>query len=319
MSLISLSYILLTYNQRSTVRAAVRSALAQDVQPMEIVISDDCSSDGTFAEVEAAVAGYQGPHQVILNRNSKNMGLAGNLDNAHELSSGNVIIAAAGDDISFPQRSQRILDTFAAQEPLLVCSYAKVINLKGDVLPGDFRTALFYKGNWDLVRAARSKSLYIGATGAWHRSLYTNYGSIDPDSYEDLVLGFRAALLNRVAVIEEELVQYRLGTGITSSDGFDASIAAFERRRMKSFVAQQAIMRQRIKDAKHFGLDERSPVLRVLKREEIKAALGLSYYKDSTGAFRRQLLLHPLLCLTTGLSERRRRRKRMRRLETQTA
>jgi glycosyltransferase involved in cell wall biosynthesis len=319
MPTISLSYVLLTYNQRATVAAAVRSALAQDVQPMEIVISDDCSSDGTFAEVEAAVDDYQGPHKVILNRNPKNLGLAGNLDKVHELSTGDVIIAAAGDDISLPHRSQRILDTFAAQEPLLLCSYAKVIDPDGAAVTGDFKTALFYRGNWTLAGAARSKSLYIGATGAWHRSLYTDYGPIDPESYEDLVLGFRAALLNRVAIIEEELVQYRLGIGITSSDGYDANIAAFEKRRVKGFVAQQAVMRQRIKDAIRCGLDENSPVLRVLKREKIKAALGLSYYEDRTGAFRRQLLRHPLLGLYIRRSERRRRRKVVRQLETQTA
>lgn len=96
MSSISLSYVLLTFNQRATVAGAVRSALAQDVQPMEIVISDDCSTDGTFSEVESVVAGYQGPHRVILNRNPENLGLAGNLDKVHELSSGDVIIGSSG-------------------------------------------------------------------------------------------------------------------------------------------------------------------------------------------------------------------------------
>lgn len=315
---ISLSYVLLTYNQRNTVAAAVRSALAQDVQAMEIVISDDCSTDGTFGEIEAAVADYQGPHRIVLNRNPENLGLAGNLDKVHDLSSGDVIIAAAGDDLSYPQRSQRILDTFIAQEPLLVCSYAKVIDPDGHDVPGDFRTALFYR-NWGLERAARSKSLYIGATGAWHRSLYSDYGPIGPESYEDLVLGFRAALQGRVVTIEEELVQYRVGTGITSSDGYHTDIAAFERWREKGFIAQWAVMRQRTKDAKHFGLDERSPVMRVLRKEQIKAALGLSYYEDRTGAFRRQAMVNPLLGLNTWRSERRRRHKAMRRLQAHAA
>ncbi|KFE36166.1 glycosyltransferase [Thioclava atlantica] len=318
MAPISLSYILLTYNQRDTVGAAVRSALAQDVHAMDIVISDDCSSDGTFDEIEAAVANYQGPHRLVLNRNPENLGLAGNLDKAHQLSTGEVIIAAAGDDISYPHRSQRILDAFVANDPLLVCSYAKVIGPDGSEVPGDFRTALFYK-NWDLERAARSKALYIGATGAWHRSLYSSYGPIDPESYEDLVLGFRAALEARVTTIDEELVQYRLGTGITSSAGYHTDIAAFERQRKKRFVAQQAVMRQRIKDARHFGLDERSAILRILRKEQMKATLRLSYYEDRNGEFRRQWMAHPLLGVTIWRSERRRRRKMMRQMQLQTA
>ena len=314
MQSISLSTIVLTYNQQDTVEESVASVLSQDVQPMEIVITDDCSPDGTFDAIQRAVAGYDGPHTVILNRNPTNLGLAGNLEKAHALSTGDIIIAAAGDDIFYPNRSQRILETFLAEDPLLVCSHAKVIDPEGTPLPGDFLTALFYRSPWTIEQAARSKSLYIGATGAWHRTLYTDYGPIDPESYEDLVLGFRAALMGRVAVIEEELVQYRLGSGITSSDGYDANMAVFENRRRKGFVAQRAVMRQRIKDAKRFGLDETSAVLRVLNREMAKAAIGVSYYDTAAGSFRSQFLRHPLLGLYTLRSERRRKRKLLRQL-----
>lgn len=314
MSSTSVSYILLTYNQAETVKAAVDSALRQAGPPLEIVISDDHSTDATFDVITSTVAGYDGPHKVILNRNPENLGLAGNLDTAHRLSSGDVIVAAAGDDMSHPQRCERIREAFDTGRPLLVCSYAKVIDRDGHPVPGDFRTALFYR-SLDPARAARSKSLYIGATGAWHRSLYDKYGPIDPDAYEDLVLGFRAALEGRVKVIEEELVQYRLGSGLTSSENYHADMAAFDTRSKKRLVAQMAIMRQRCKDAKLFGLPEHAPILRILHKEQVKAALGLSFYQDETREFRRQILAHPLLGLQTWYSERRRRRKMMRRLE----
>lgn len=314
MSSIRLSYVLLTYNQAETVEAAVNSALSQAGPPLEIVISDDHSSDATFDVITETVAGYDGPHKVILNRNPENLGLAGNLDKAHHLSSGDVIVAAAGDDMSCPERCQRIQKAFDDDKPLLVCSYAKVIDRDGHPVPGDFRTALFYR-SLNPLHAARSKSLYIGATGAWHRSLYDKYGPLDPDAYEDLVLGFRAALEGRVKVIEEELVHYRMGSGLTSSENYHADITAFETRSKNRFVAQLAVMRQRIKDAKHFGLPENSPVLRILFKEQVKAALGLSYYHDEPDEFRRQTFANPLLGLHIWHSERRRRRKMMRRLE----
>lgn len=318
MSQISLSYILLTYNHQQTVRAAVCSALAQDVSDLEIVISDDHSSDGTFEEIQAAVAGYDGPHRIIVNRNQENLGLAGNLAMAHQLSSGNVLIAAAGDDLSYPQRSRHILKAFSSGDPLLVCSYVKAIGPEGEPVPGDFHSALFYRG-WSVAKAARSKSLYIGATGAWHRSLYERYGPMDPAAYEDLVLGFRAALENRIVVLEEELIQYRLGTGLTTSDSYCTDIVAFEERCRKGFVAQQGVMRQRVKDAGHFGVSGRSPVLRILHREQLKAALGLAYYEDRSGAFCRLALAHPLLGLATWRKERRRRNKMQRRLREREA
>ena len=307
----SLTYILLTYNQRTTVKAAVESALEQRVQPMEIVISDDCSSDGTFAEVEAAVSGYSGPHRVILNRNTKNLGLAGNLAKVHDLSTGDIIVAAAGDDLSEPQRCQRVLDTFVEEGPLLLCSYAKVIDPTGQPVSGNFRTALFYGDEWNLKRAARSKSLYIGATGAWHRSLYEGFGLMAAGTYEDLVLGFRAALQGRISVIKEELVSYRLGFGITSSDAYLEDVASFKKRRLNGFVAQKAVMQQRESDAREFGLIEQSPVMRILKKEQCKAELGISYYQDTSSAFVVKALRHPLLVLATVRAERRRARKFM--------
>lgn len=305
---LSCSYVLLTYNQVETVAQAVKSALSQECAPMEIVITDDCSVDTTFAVIEKTIQGYSGPHEIIVNRNAHNLGLAGNIERAHQLSSGDVIIAAAGDDMSSPHRSRRIMEAFSQDQALLVCSYAHVVGPDGRDVPGDFRTAAFYHGA-DLLRAARSKSLYIGATGAWHRALYDTYGPLDPETYEDLVLGFRAALEGRVSVIEEELVTYKLGYGLTSSDMYHDDIAAFEAQRKKGFIANQAIMEQRTKDAQTFGLPERSPVWHILKTEEIKSALGLSFYQDTKAAFTRKALKNPLLGLHVWHSEGRRRRK----------
>lgn len=311
---LSCSYMLLTYNQEKTVAAAVQSALEQTGLAIEIVISDDCSVDGTFEVIKKTVADYNGPHRIILNRNDSNLGLAGNIAKAHEISTGDVIIAAAGDDMSFPQRSQRIMDVFANEHPLLVCSYANVIGPDDQDIPGNSRTALFYHTT-DLNKVARSKSLYIGATGAWHRKLYEKYGPLDPDAYEDLVLGFRAALENRISVIQEELVNYRLGSGLTSSDNYFEDIASFQTRRMKGFVANQAIMRQRLKDAKTFKLPSNSKVWKILRKNSAKGNLGLSYYQDSTFEFILKSLRHPLFGLSIWYSEKRRERKMQRRID----
>ncbi|WP_375227382.1 glycosyltransferase [Roseobacter sp. S98] len=307
----SFSYILLTYNQQDTVQAAVESALKQTGVVLEIVISDDHSTDETFGVIQKAVAGYDGAHRIILNRNPHNLGLAGNIDKAHQLSSGDVLIAAAGDDRSYANRSARIAAAFACGGPLLVCSYADVIGPDDLPVKGNFRKALFYN-DWNRARAARSKSLYIGATGAWHRDLYDRFGPLRPGTYEDLVLGFRAALENRIEVIEEALVQYRLGTGITSSDGYYSDAAKFRARRAKGFLAQQAIMQQRIADAIVFGLSEDDEVFQILRKEQAKADLGVSYYESTWFAFSRAALRNPLLALYIVWSERMKLRKAMR-------
>jgi len=280
--------------------------LAQTGPPLEIVITDDASVDDTFAVVEAVVADYTGPHTVILNRNAQNLGLSGNIEKAHELSTGDVLIAAAGDDISLPHRAARIAEAFAVDAPpLLVCSHAHVIGPDGVELSGKFHRAVLYHTS-DVAKVARSKALYIGATGAWHRSLYNRYGPLEADAYEDLVLGFRAALEGKVCVLPECLVKYRLGFGVTSADMYDTDLHTFTARRAHSFNVSAAVMRQRIKDALRFGLIEGHTVLKVLQVEAQKAALGQAYY---AGGFGQTALRHPLLGLQILHQERRKMRK----------
>ena len=42
------TFALFAYNQENYIRAAVEGAFAQTYQPLEIILSDDCSKDRTF-------------------------------------------------------------------------------------------------------------------------------------------------------------------------------------------------------------------------------------------------------------------------------
>jgi cellulose synthase/poly-beta-1,6-N-acetylglucosamine synthase-like glycosyltransferase len=73
------SMLLIAYRQPDTVREAIEGALAQTYSPLEIIISDDASGDDTYAQMQAAVADYHGPHKIIMNRNQVNMGIGAHL------------------------------------------------------------------------------------------------------------------------------------------------------------------------------------------------------------------------------------------------
>jgi glycosyltransferase involved in cell wall biosynthesis len=307
------SFVLLTYNQAETVSEAVAGALAQNCPAMEIVISDDCSTDATFQIVQEAVASYKGSHRVILNQNERNLGLDRHIERIHELTTGEVIIAAAGDDVSLPHRSALIMATFDAKRPLLVCSLARGIDLAGQGVPINYRAATLYN-TADPAKAAQSKALYLGATGAWHRDLFSKYGPMEPGSYEDLVLGFRAALEGKVEVIEEELVIYRIGNGLSGSGAIISDLAGFQASQIRRLVAWKAVLRQRVKDVQTFGLARPSPVWAALDRADIRAKICWAYYHDDLGALLKQIVRNPILVLRTVRSERRRRRKFIRRL-----
>ena len=85
------SLLLIAYRQAATVRAAIEGALAQTGPPIEIIVSDDASDDDTWAQMQAAVAGYAGPHTVRLNRNPANLGIGAHLSRLVAMSSGEAL------------------------------------------------------------------------------------------------------------------------------------------------------------------------------------------------------------------------------------
>lgn len=89
------SVIIPTYNQESYIADAIESALKQDYPNLEIVIADDCSSDGTSKAIER----YLKEPKVRYHRNPRNLGRVGNYHQAaHDLASGEWVVNLDGDD-----------------------------------------------------------------------------------------------------------------------------------------------------------------------------------------------------------------------------
>src|SRR5208337_387457 len=101
-----LTFALVGYNQERFIREAVEGAFAQTYSPLEIILSDDCSSDRTFDIMREMAAAYRGPHRVVLNRNAVNTGFGGHINRVMELVHGELVLIAAGDDISLPGRAE---------------------------------------------------------------------------------------------------------------------------------------------------------------------------------------------------------------------
>src|SRR5262245_41375183 len=98
---------LFVYNHERFVAEALRSAFAQTYAPLEIIVSDDCSTDKTFEIVQREVRGYDGPHQIRLNRNTENIGFAEQVNLVTGLARGRLIVLAGGDDVSLPSRVEK--------------------------------------------------------------------------------------------------------------------------------------------------------------------------------------------------------------------
>ena len=101
-----ISFGLLAYNQERFITESVLAAFAQTYSPLQIILSDDCSSDSTFRVMQQMAGAYHGPHQLVLNQNPHNRGICAHVNRVAELAKGEMIVGSAGDDISLPERTE---------------------------------------------------------------------------------------------------------------------------------------------------------------------------------------------------------------------
>jgi glycosyltransferase involved in cell wall biosynthesis len=206
------SLLLIAFRQPETVGTAVAAALAQSYSPLEIIVSDDASPDTTFAAMQAALAGYHGPHTVRLNRNARNLGIGAHLSHLAAKARGELLVVAAGDDVSLPERCEHIVAAWLAHDrrPDLIAS--ALIDLDADgaahgkIVPDDLGT---YRSAADWL--ARPPHV-VGAAHAWSRRLFDRFGPLAEGVVgEDLIMVLRAILSGGAISLPEPLVGYRRG------------------------------------------------------------------------------------------------------------
>jgi len=105
------SVALATYNGAGYLQDQLDSFVRQDRQPDELIASDDASTDGTVALLEAFAR--SAPFAVHLHRNPANVGFIRNFDTALSLCTGDVIFLSDQDDVWF---SEKIATALAALE-----------------------------------------------------------------------------------------------------------------------------------------------------------------------------------------------------------
>lgn len=220
-----ISFVLIAYNQERFIRQAVEGAFRQTYSPLEILLSDDCSKDRTFEIMREAARLYRGPHKVVLNRNPETLGISAHVNQGMKLSTGALIVVAAGDDISMPERVevlQRVWESNGRPSMCSLYSGGSRINAAGKKL-GILRVKECNANLEEVI--SRCGTSVIGATHAWHRSIFDFFGPLPHGvNSEDKLISFRAALNNRVFFVNRELVAYRQHSGNISgaraSDGW---------------------------------------------------------------------------------------------------
>jgi glycosyltransferase involved in cell wall biosynthesis len=272
-----LTIILPAYQQVAFVQEAVGSVLAQQAVTAEIILSDDHSVDGTYEALKNASAGYSGPHRVLLNRNSRNLGID-HVVRLVEQASCDIVLMAHSDDICEPQRARRVLDEFNTSGASMVSSKTLSIDEAGRPLS---RRIPDGETSWipfeDIIRRIWIPGM-LGATLAWRKEVYMRFPRLDaawlPIGH-DSEAPFRAALLNGLRHIHEPLIRRRAHNGQWSVRLFPNHLRSV--RTEAIYAHNMSVMMCMLRDAEHLARTgspaeiERAQIAGQLLREE---ALG---------------------------------------------
>ncbi|TWU32602.1 glycosyltransferase [Novipirellula artificiosorum] len=203
------TFSLLAYNQEKYIRKAVEGAFAQTYSPLEIILSDDCSTDSTFSIIQEMVADYHGRHRVQVIRNEKNLGLIGHINKVLSTVKTDWVVLAAGDDVSLDHRCQEIVER-VRREPDLKGLFSGYIECDELLCPIRTVTPL-QASNIGALQVCRGGGyVFPGATFAIHQDCFTLFGPLRPRILaEDWVLPLRAAVLGKIGFLKSSLVKKR--------------------------------------------------------------------------------------------------------------
>jgi glycosyltransferase involved in cell wall biosynthesis len=206
---VAVTFVVTGYNQAHLIDEAISGALRQDYPSLEIILTDDCSSDNTFERMQAAAAAYSGPHKIIATQPESNKGTLGNIYHAARQATGEFIVLAGGDDISYPNRTSVLVDHWKASGADAYYSRYDVIDKTGQLIERDYKPDS--AGLWllDYFPGQQVEPLH-GASAAIHRSVVERFPEPpkrirSEDAFWTLMLALHGG---RTQYVDQSLVKY---------------------------------------------------------------------------------------------------------------
>lgn len=217
------SFCIFSYNQEDFILDALEGAVSQNYDNLEIIVSDDCSKDSTQQKIDEFVAAYKGPHKIIVNKNNPNLGIAKHVNKVlYELAKGEIVLLAAGDDKSLPNRVQLSVDYFNRFPEITSLSFltqATDEHLKPKI---DYEETSFRPHTFTILTLNDYLRYNIGCFSGDSRALRRSViDSFPPLSYarsEDYFLYLRSLMIGSICYIREPVLLRRLhGSNVSSS------------------------------------------------------------------------------------------------------
>lgn len=206
------SIIICNYNYENYIAEAVESALNQSLQPLEVIVVDDGSTDSSVRRLER----FEENSRFRLLRKA-NGGQVSAYNVGFSLARGDIVIFLDSDDLLSPDAVSKITEAFHDASIVKVHWRMPLIDSKGRATGGITPSAL--DSGDQRHRLLDHGILYNSAPGsgnAYRRSALEKLFPLPEDSHDrhgaDFFTIYGISLLGRVSIIDRSLSAYRLHT-----------------------------------------------------------------------------------------------------------
>ena len=128
---IKVSVCVVTYNQEKYIAECLDSLVSQETDfKFEIIVGEDCSTDGTRAIVQQYVDKYPDLIKPIFH--DQNVGAVENIKQVYLAAKGKYIAHLDGDDMALPTKLQKQFDTLEANPDCAICVHHRSL-WRGDL------------------------------------------------------------------------------------------------------------------------------------------------------------------------------------------
>ena len=221
-----ISFCLLVYNQRDFIRSAMDGAFSQTYPNLEIIISDDYSSDGSFDLIREYVKNKRKSfhHKIILNKNKRNLGVVSHLEHViRDISHGKLIVLGSGDDISLSNRVQIVFNAWNSNNCKICCistDFIKFDNVESINMSEVTKVFEQDKCTVDSNTISYFIKFLLGGAGctfAVSRDVFERFSPLGLENVEDRNIAIRSKIIGDILHVNIPTVLYRVGFGETTS------------------------------------------------------------------------------------------------------
>ena len=210
-SKIMISIAMATYNGEKYIKEQLDSIIEQTISEWELIICDDCSTDGTFTILEEYA---EKNSRIKIYRNEKNLGFKKNFEKAISLCSGEYIALSDQDDIWLPEHLEVLVKNIKGKS----ASSGNAIMTDGNGCDLGFLLSdgdrYYYDGDdcEKIFRIMCGGNPFFGAISLYNAEKCIKFALPIPDRcvYHDLWFSLVACCLDGMNYTFEPLLKHRI-------------------------------------------------------------------------------------------------------------